>query len=66
MNENSNVFTNEDNVNNQPQVQADNEFSKETEYQEFSQALADINAELLAEESDDKQLSNQDNLIDCE
>ena len=66
MNENSNVFTNEDNVNNQPQVQADNEFSKETEYQEFSQALADINAELLAEESDDKQLSNQDNLINCE
>ena len=51
MNENTKLPLNEEEkVEAQPEVSEDIEVQKEAEYQEFMQTLADINAELLAEE----------------
>ena len=51
MNDNLNLPLNEEEkIDAQPTVSEDIEVQKEAEYQEFMQTLADINAELLAEE----------------
>ena len=51
MNENTNLPLNEEEkIDVEPEVNEDIEVQKEAEYQEFMQTLADINAELLAEE----------------
>ena len=74
MNEKLNITENNTELNALDEAKEQNEFSKEAEYQEFSQALADINAELIAEAEalgnaqlteQSKVDKNEECLIDC-
>lgn len=60
MNDNLNLPLNEEEkIDAQPTVSEDIEVQKEAEYQEFMQTLADINAELLAEEEQNQKSEEQ-------